>query len=127
MKLIAAVIANPDDDAPRLKYAKWLDHQADPRGEFIRVQCELSKLESLHKLTAKQKGQKRKLVKREQKLLNEHFAEWTAQLADLKLRQGQAEFRRGFLWRLELREVDVTDDSLKVLKYVPELEVLDLD
>ena len=39
---IAAILANPDDDVPRLVYADYLDERGDPRGEFIRVQCELA-------------------------------------------------------------------------------------
>jgi uncharacterized protein (TIGR02996 family) len=40
--LLRAVIENPDDDAPRLVYADWLDEHGDPdRAEFIRVQCVL--------------------------------------------------------------------------------------
>jgi uncharacterized protein (TIGR02996 family) len=38
------IIASPDDDTPRLIYADWLDERGDPRGEFIRVQCELATL-----------------------------------------------------------------------------------
>jgi uncharacterized protein (TIGR02996 family) len=41
---IQTIIANPDDDAPRLIYADWLEEQGDPRGEFIRIQCELAKM-----------------------------------------------------------------------------------
>jgi uncharacterized protein (TIGR02996 family) len=37
--LLRAVIAEPDDDAPRLIYADWLDEQGQSeRAEFIRVQ-----------------------------------------------------------------------------------------
>ena len=35
---LQAIIDNPDDDAPRLIYADWLEERGDPRGEFIRVQ-----------------------------------------------------------------------------------------
>ena len=32
----------PDDDAPRLVYADWLEEHDDPeRAEFIRLQCRL--------------------------------------------------------------------------------------
>lgn len=41
---IQTIIASPDDDAPRLVYADWLEEQGDPRGEFIRIQCELAKM-----------------------------------------------------------------------------------
>ena len=39
---LQAIIECPDDDAPRLIYADWLDERGDPRGEFIRVQCALA-------------------------------------------------------------------------------------
>jgi uncharacterized protein (TIGR02996 family) len=43
--LLAAVLAGPDDDLPRLVYADWLDENGRPeRAEFIRVQCELAQL-----------------------------------------------------------------------------------
>jgi uncharacterized protein (TIGR02996 family) len=39
--LVAAVIAEPEDDLPRLVYADWLDeHGESERAEFIRVQIE---------------------------------------------------------------------------------------
>jgi uncharacterized protein (TIGR02996 family) len=40
---IAAIIAEPDDDVPRLVFADWLDEHGQPeRSEFIRVQVELA-------------------------------------------------------------------------------------
>ncbi|MFK7769714.1 MAG: TIGR02996 domain-containing protein [Mariniblastus sp.] len=42
--LFAEVIANPDDMAPRLVYADWLEEQGDPRSEFIRIQCRIAEL-----------------------------------------------------------------------------------
>ena len=42
--LLAAVLAAPDDDTPRLVYADWLTEQGDgERAEFVRVQCELAR------------------------------------------------------------------------------------
>ena len=42
--LLAAVLAAPDDDLPRLVYADWLEENGQPeRAEFIRVQCDLAK------------------------------------------------------------------------------------
>lgn len=41
--LLASVLAAPDDDAPRLVYADWLDeHGEGERAELIRVQSELA-------------------------------------------------------------------------------------
>ena len=43
--LLADIIANPDDDAPRLIYAGWLgEHGDEARAEFIRTQVELAEL-----------------------------------------------------------------------------------
>lgn len=39
-----AILAQLESDVPRLAFADWLDRQGDPRGEFIRVQCELARL-----------------------------------------------------------------------------------
>ena len=40
---LAAVVANPRDDLPRLVYADWLDENGDAlRAEFIRLQCQLA-------------------------------------------------------------------------------------
>jgi uncharacterized protein (TIGR02996 family) len=37
------ILAHPFDDGPRLVYADRLDERGDPRGEFIRVQCEIAR------------------------------------------------------------------------------------
>lgn len=45
---IDAILAAPDDDAPRLIYADWLqEHGDEARAEFIRVQCELHQIAPL--------------------------------------------------------------------------------
>lgn len=43
---LKAILADPKSDLPRLEYAKWLEAngQAD-HAEFIRVQCELAKMD----------------------------------------------------------------------------------
>lgn len=41
------IVAHPDDDAPRLVYADWLDEAGDAaRGEFIRAQVAAARLEA---------------------------------------------------------------------------------
>ncbi|MCA9068944.1 MAG: TIGR02996 domain-containing protein [Planctomycetaceae bacterium] len=35
---------HPEDNTRRLIYADWLDEQGDPRGEYLRVHCELAGL-----------------------------------------------------------------------------------
>ena len=52
---LAAIREAPQDDALRLIFADWLDGNGDEaRGEFIRVQCELARLDE--KLTGVQFG-----------------------------------------------------------------------
>ena len=125
-ELVAAVLADPDNDKPRLAYAQWLDEREDPRGELIRVQCQWSELDSIQKLTDQQKGQKDQLAQRQSELLERHFDNWMAALRDLQLRPAQAVFQRGFLQKLDLCAIDITDESLKLLRHVPELECLEL-
>ena len=42
---IREIAENPTDDIPRLVFADWLEEHGDERGEFIRVQCQLAKLD----------------------------------------------------------------------------------
>src|SRR5262249_45696762 len=43
--LAAAIVAEPDDDLPRLAYADWCEEDGDPEyAEFIRAQCALARL-----------------------------------------------------------------------------------
>jgi uncharacterized protein (TIGR02996 family) len=87
--LLHAVCANPDDDAPRLVYADWLEeHGRQERAELIRVQIDLSRSQPGEDTT----GQRR----RESALLREFGATWTAELPQLgDLLWG--EFERGFV------------------------------
>jgi uncharacterized protein (TIGR02996 family) len=42
---IRSIIAAPEDDAPRLIYADWLDEHGEPeRADFIRTECRLARL-----------------------------------------------------------------------------------
>lgn len=89
--LLAAIWANPLDDAPRLVYADWLDEHGAPaqvaRAEFIRVQCEL---ELLSPADSRFAG----LEAREQALIKERKKEWLKSVP--KKERSNAEFWRGF-------------------------------
>ena len=44
--LLQGIVANPEDDAPRLVYADWLDERGDAdRAAFIRLQIEVARIE----------------------------------------------------------------------------------
>ena len=74
---IAAIKAAPDDDAPRLIYADWLDEQGESeRAEFIRVQVELErKFPNWHGMPADafSGGEYHALRQRESELLGAPF------------------------------------------------------
>ena len=87
------ITANPEDLTPRLVYADWLDEQGDPRGEFIRVQCELATLDETD-------DRYPALLRRERELLAEHRSEW---LRPLKPYIRSGTFRCGFVERVRVR------------------------
>lgn len=72
-ELFEAILQNPDDIAPRLVYADWCDEQGDPRGEFIRIQCELAEYEGLPIKV-------RHLREREAQLWEKHRRAWNGEI-----------------------------------------------
>jgi uncharacterized protein (TIGR02996 family) len=85
------ILAHPDDDAPRLIYADWLEEHNNPRGEFIRIQCVLACLDA-------EDPRRWPLEQRERELLQAHESEW---LPRWNL-SGEWRFRRGFLEEITL-------------------------
>lgn len=92
------ILSSPDEDAPRLVYADWLDEHGGeddrPRAALIRAQCELERLADGDK---RRKPRQREIAG----LLKEHGETWTKPLADAKIGQDW-EFRRGFLEKLTI-------------------------
>jgi uncharacterized protein (TIGR02996 family) len=83
---LAAIIARPDDDLPRLVFADFLEESGDTeRAEFIRVQCELARLPAGH-------PDRPALAAREEELLDAYKPRWI--VPDLR---GAQRFRRGFV------------------------------
>ena len=56
---LSAILASPEDDAPRLVYADWLEERRDPRGEYLRIQ---SRIEGRRKETKASAGLRKRLV-----------------------------------------------------------------
>ena len=88
---LADIIANPDDDTPRLIFADWLEERGGrentARAEFIRVQCRLpvvvSSLDPAHHFVSSQakvcrspKCEPCRLRRREKALLKKWLCEW---------------------------------------------------
>src|SRR5205807_1195594 len=91
------ILANPEDDTPRLVYADWLDdHGEGGRGEFIHLQCELARLPEGAPGRAER-------ARRADELQAMYEEEWVGPLRELV--QGW-EFRRGFVAKVSLRAAD---------------------
>ena len=84
---LQAVLAEPDDDAPRLIFADWLEERGDPRGAFIRLQCALERLSPADPARPD-------LEDEADALLRLHEEEWTAPLQGIA---SQWRFHRGFV------------------------------
>ena len=84
---LAAIREAPEDDAPRLIYADWLDEHGEPeRAEFIRVQCKLERRKT------------KVLRQREAELFAAHHDKFAGPLAAPGL---QFRFNRGFIIAFE--------------------------
>ncbi len=74
--LLQSVIENPDDLAPRLVFADWLEEQGEQaRAELIRVQCEMKRLRD-NDYRGTRSADYEQLVERQQSLLHEHRSKW---------------------------------------------------
>jgi uncharacterized protein (TIGR02996 family) len=119
-ELLQAVLASPDDDAPRLVYADWLSERGDPRGELIQTQCVLSDPSTLEGLDA--------LRERERELLATHGRRWlsamgldarsvaihpmVARTEALEHRRGELVFfHRGFVYAAKVRFLTYANSS----------------
>src|SRR5438045_3614039 len=78
---------NPDDDTPRLILADWLEEHGDPRGTFLRIQCELAKSEG-------DRDRQHQLGLRLRQIMDRHEREWVAPLGTLARSR---DYRRGLL------------------------------
>jgi uncharacterized protein (TIGR02996 family) len=102
--LLSAVEANPTDDLPRLVYADWLEEHGHPvRAEFVRLQCEIARLETDRR--AEVRAHHHGLWQRQGELLATHRGELLGPLAELPGR-ADAKFYRGFPDEVELSVTD---------------------
>jgi uncharacterized protein (TIGR02996 family) len=103
--LLAAVVANPEEDTPRLVYADWLDEHADSlpesrrdsaraKAEYIRLQCEYARLRYESPEHNRKGG---KLQSRSLELYREFNKTWVAELNLPANRHTYCWFRRGLV------------------------------
>ncbi len=129
--LLAAIIANPAEDTPRLAYADWLDENGDGPGpagacehtrrgtgagsgpRFIRLQYEIEKLPPIGLKASKAK-------KEEEALLKKHEKEWAGEIAKLA---GRFRFRRGFVEMVGVTAEDFLRHGKRLFELAPIREV----
>ena len=124
------IIENPDDDTARLIYADFLEDSSDPvrraRGEFIRVQIELTK-----KLKPKREAE---LRQQETELLAQYRRKWNGwmhqrtsrgvlkhQFASRRALVRNWEYRRGFIASLRIYAPNYRDHA-EVLRSIGPIE-----
>jgi uncharacterized protein (TIGR02996 family) len=124
-ELLAAIIAAPDDDAPRLVYADWLTQRGDPRGEFITIQLELAKL------CDADDAQTAALRAREADLLSKHKRAWVGRFGGTKIQHGSTaktwtktnptkwDFERGFVAWCSMKSADFVRNAPALLEAEP--------
>jgi uncharacterized protein (TIGR02996 family) len=105
--LLAAVLAAPDDDTPRLVYADWLEDAGDvEQAEFIRLHIE------------HHRRPRPELARRADDLLSRHKQTW--EIPGIK---GVQRFRRGFVERLEMAAADFIAHAERIGATAPVVEL----
>jgi uncharacterized protein (TIGR02996 family) len=113
--LLAVILANPDDDTPRLVYADWLqEHGDEDRAEFIRFQCGHA-------------GHDEAAEERAFDLEERYRAKWLAGLPQFA--EAHWEFRRGFPEYLAVRSELLSEryDAFARVPWVRTLSAYSLD
>lgn len=119
--LLAAVVAAPEDDAPRWMLADWLEERNDPRGRFIALQ-----------LAAEHTVDRAPLDAEADALLEAHKAEWVGRFKGTRTEYGieggrtwvkrnptHWTFRRGFVDRVKMALVDFVHNAQVLLDREP--------
>src|SRR5215210_2046198 len=108
--LLRAILDNPDDDAPRLVYADFLDECGDAsRAAFIRAQVRLVRLPPDH-------PDRPQLIQAERTLVRAHRDAWTAWIP--RWVTGW-EFRRGFLEWIRCEASDFLAEADEIRQRTP--------
>jgi uncharacterized protein (TIGR02996 family) len=111
------IVANIDDDTPRLVYADWLSENGqDDRAEFIRVQIERARLPAWDAASVR-------LRLREQELLKKHGEEWLAELPVIDGAKWEG-FRRGIVAEVSFASFEAMRKSAHACRAVAPVEAV---
>lgn len=133
LALLAAILANPDEDTPRLVFADYLDENGSgssaARAEFIRLQIDITRHPERHPYSPPYRAKVTRFVR----LFGAHAPEW---LAVVGVPQPRAIFRRGFVEEvratpdeiLAIGDAALSREMLSLVEVVPSLKAVpDLD
>ncbi len=114
---LADMVANIDDDTPRLVYADWLEENGqDDRAEFIRVQIERARLPAWD---AKQV----RLRLREAELLKKQGEAWLAELPTIPGAKWEG-FRRGIIAEVSFTSFEAMRASVHLCREAAPIEAV---
>jgi uncharacterized protein (TIGR02996 family) len=108
--LLSAILAQPDEDTPRLIYADWLQENGQPeRADFIRAQVWASQAEPY----SPQAGAHERVAAR---LLERHAGEW---VREVRLRALGWKFARGFVEHADVNTASFPRDAAALFAAEP--------
>jgi uncharacterized protein (TIGR02996 family) len=108
--LLAAIVAQPDDDAARLVYADWLqEHGQERRAQFIRAQVWAERAEPFG-------PEARKQARLAESLIEGFRGEWVRHLQQRLVAWG---FRRGFVEHAEVNVATFARDAAELFRLEP--------
>jgi uncharacterized protein (TIGR02996 family) len=108
-EFLPSILERPDDDIPRLVYADWLEERGDPRGAFIRLQCQREPLTYVD-------ADFKMLLASEAALLREHETTWLGAIPGMV---DHAEFRRGFVESVRLSASKFLRSAPRLFRVAP--------
>lgn len=111
-RFLRTILERPEDDSPRLRYAKWLAGCGNPLGEFIHLQCLLAQPEMETPLLRQER--------RAQELLAEFRANWARRLDG---RVVWCSFRRGFVEEISLSDRQLIKYAGELFEHAPVLDI----
>jgi uncharacterized protein (TIGR02996 family) len=111
-RFFEAILARPEDDSPRLAYARWLAGCGNPLGEFIHLQC----------LLAQQPAGEPHMLheRRTQELLADFRGPWTENLEGCV---AWCSFRRGFIEEVALSDRQLIRHAAELFQSAPVLDI----
>lgn len=111
------IVANIDEDTPRLAYADWLEENGKhDRADFIRVQVERSRLPAWDAAQVR-------LRLREEELLKQHGEEWLAELPAIEGVRWEG-FRRGIVAEVSFASFEAMRANAHACRAVAPIEAV---